>query len=106
MGPAASSTTGDSPTLQSPIYFGSLGFNPHWLIALPAFADLHAGVEVSFGELRFYVNKWGTLRLTDAPRFAATAPTTSSTAEAEPASSAATSALAMSFDSDISSDTT
>ena len=104
-GPAASSITGNSPTLQSPIYFGSLGFNPHSPIALPAFADLHAGVEVSFGELRFYVNKWGTLRLTDEPRFATTAPTTSSTAEAEPALPASTSTLATSFDSDVSSDT-
>ena len=68
---ASSATIGDSPDLQQPIYFGSLGFHPHSPVVQSTFEDLQAGVETSFGKLRFYVNKWGTLRLTDTPRFAA-----------------------------------
>ena len=92
---ASLSTIGDSSTLHSPIFFGSLGFSPHSPVTLPAFADLHAGVDVSFGELRFYVNKWGTLRLTDTPRFAGTTLATSSSAAVASASSSVESAVAV-----------
>ena len=86
---ASSATIGDSPDLQQPIYFGSLGFHPHSPVVQSAFEELQAGVEASFGKLRFYVNKWGTLRLTDAPPSASEEPAASSTSSAEVATSSA-----------------
>ena len=96
-----SAIIGNSSDLQSPIFFGSLGFNPHSPITRPTFEDLQAGVEVSFGELRFFVNKWGTLRLTDALHPAATTPATSSTAAEESALSMAAPAFAVYSDDEF-----
>ena len=48
---------------------------------------LFRSVETSFGKLRFYVNKWGTLRPTDAPPTASEEPAASSTSSAEVATS-------------------
>ena len=45
--------------------FGSLGFIEHLPILWSIFADLRTGVDFTFGGYQIYVNRWGTLRLTD-----------------------------------------
>ena len=60
--------------------FGSLGFIAHLPILQSIFSDLHTGADLTFGGYRIYVNRWGTLRLTDRARSLAASTTTSETA--------------------------
>ena len=45
--------------------FGSLSFVAHLPTLRPAFADLRAGIDLTFGGYHIYINHWGTLRLAD-----------------------------------------
>ena len=59
----------DNPATQmESALFGSLGFVAHLPILQSIFADLHADADLTFGGFRIYVNRWGTLRLTDRAR--------------------------------------
>ena len=69
--PATSTTTlDDSATQMESALFGSLGFVTHVSTLQSIFADLHVGADLTFGGFRIYVNRWGTLRLTDRARYA------------------------------------
>ena len=59
LGDSATSATklDDWATLMESTLFGSLGFIPHLPILQSAFADLHAGADLTFGGFRIYVNK-------------------------------------------------
>src|SRR4051812_12940055 len=55
----------DSMTRAYSDLFGSLGFMAHLPILRPAFADLHTGIDLTFGGYQIYINHWGTLHLID-----------------------------------------
>src|SRR4051812_23744063 len=66
--------------------FESLGFVTHLPIPRSAFANLHTGIDLTFGGCQIYVNRWGTLRLTDRARaIAITTATTATTKDESPA---------------------
>ena len=49
----------DLPTLEKPIWFGSLTYDPHPPAQRQVYADLYEGMCLSFGSMQLHLNKWG-----------------------------------------------
>ncbi|KAK1685641.1 hypothetical protein QYE76_046489 [Lolium multiflorum] len=60
---SAASSTPSSPSLGSPIRFGSYEFTPHSDSSRSTFSDLQGNMEMTFGSVHYKVNSEGILRL-------------------------------------------
>ena len=52
-------------TKEESICFGSMTLRPHSPTMRPAFESLSDGWEITFGSLRYYFNRWGSVLLSD-----------------------------------------
>ncbi|KAK1678559.1 hypothetical protein QYE76_039407 [Lolium multiflorum] len=78
---SAASSTPSSPSLGSPIRFGSYEFTPHSDSSRSTFSDLQGNMEMTFGTVHYNVNSEGVLRLLEPLTSRSIGPSTSSSVD-------------------------
>ncbi|KAK1610947.1 hypothetical protein QYE76_034620 [Lolium multiflorum] len=78
---SAASSTPSSPSLGSPIRFGSYEFTPHSDSSRSTFSDLQGNMEMTFGSVHYNVNSEGILRLLEPLASISTGPSASSSTD-------------------------